>query len=351
MEKQLAEVFRKFGVEKFDPTNEPFDPHRHNAVFQVPDNSKPPGTVAHVLKSPRSAVMSSSRQRRSNSNSRQTSKYVEDWDLSYEEYDESSEMESQITRMKAARQRRSTMPKPTQRWAMTESNESSEMEGQTTRKKKSKAEERQRLSAKSKAEEKKSKAEERQRLSAMPKPKPTHVRWAISDKEDDFFDSIYETLDFNNHERSRIEPLKKKADKDLDKFEKNEKRARDDLRNLKEEEKGVKLSTKIAYQLFDAKQKEVAALDEELAKLRDTRRSLLKQLSRQEMIPLNSVSHVLWVSEMLDMYEWRGRNKMVVDFSFGPDVRNAAMDDRRLKPYYKVGEPVTRQMKKKKKVA
>ncbi|OMO83609.1 GrpE nucleotide exchange factor [Corchorus capsularis] len=49
-EKQLAEVFRKFGVEKFDPTNEPFDPHRHNAVFQVPDNSKPPGTVAHVLK-------------------------------------------------------------------------------------------------------------------------------------------------------------------------------------------------------------------------------------------------------------------------------------------------------------
>ncbi|XVF33941.1 hypothetical protein REPUB_Repub18cG0014600 [Reevesia pubescens] len=49
-EKQLGEVFRKFGLEKFDPTNEPFDPHRHNAVFQVPDNSKPPGTVAHVLK-------------------------------------------------------------------------------------------------------------------------------------------------------------------------------------------------------------------------------------------------------------------------------------------------------------
>ncbi|XWS11266.1 hypothetical protein CRYUN_Cryun38cG0069300 [Craigia yunnanensis] len=49
-EKQLGEVFRKFGVEKFDPTNEPFDPHRHNAAFQVPDNSKPPGTVAHVLK-------------------------------------------------------------------------------------------------------------------------------------------------------------------------------------------------------------------------------------------------------------------------------------------------------------
>ena len=37
-------------MEKFDPTNEPFDPHMHNAVFQVADNSKPPGTVAHVLK-------------------------------------------------------------------------------------------------------------------------------------------------------------------------------------------------------------------------------------------------------------------------------------------------------------
>ncbi|KAG2682382.1 hypothetical protein I3760_11G189100 [Carya illinoinensis] len=49
--KQLLEVFKKYGVEKFDPTNEPFDPHRHNAVFQLPDGSKPPGTVAIVLKS------------------------------------------------------------------------------------------------------------------------------------------------------------------------------------------------------------------------------------------------------------------------------------------------------------
>lgn len=46
----VFQVFKKFGVEKFDPTNEPFDPHRHNAMFQVRDNSKPPGTVAHVLK-------------------------------------------------------------------------------------------------------------------------------------------------------------------------------------------------------------------------------------------------------------------------------------------------------------
>ncbi|XP_073004481.1 grpE protein homolog 2, mitochondrial-like isoform X1 [Typha latifolia] len=49
-EKQLAEVFRKFGVEKFDPMNENFDPHRHHAVFQIPDASKPPGSVAAVVK-------------------------------------------------------------------------------------------------------------------------------------------------------------------------------------------------------------------------------------------------------------------------------------------------------------
>ncbi|XP_047967001.1 grpE protein homolog 2, mitochondrial-like [Salvia hispanica] len=49
-EKQLAEVFRKFGLEKYDPTDEEFDPARHNAVFQVPDASKPAGRVAVVLK-------------------------------------------------------------------------------------------------------------------------------------------------------------------------------------------------------------------------------------------------------------------------------------------------------------
>ncbi|XP_021755662.1 uncharacterized protein LOC110720888 isoform X3 [Chenopodium quinoa] len=49
-EKQLAEVFRKAGVEKYESIDEQFDPNRHNAVFQVPDNSKPPGTVAVVLK-------------------------------------------------------------------------------------------------------------------------------------------------------------------------------------------------------------------------------------------------------------------------------------------------------------
>ncbi|PWA52707.1 grpE nucleotide exchange factor [Artemisia annua] len=49
-EKQLAEVFKKFGVEKYDPTDEQFDPNRHNAVFQVPDSTKPADRVAVVLK-------------------------------------------------------------------------------------------------------------------------------------------------------------------------------------------------------------------------------------------------------------------------------------------------------------
>lgn len=43
-------MFKKFGLEKYDPTNEEFDPNRHNAVFQVPDASKPAGQVAVVLK-------------------------------------------------------------------------------------------------------------------------------------------------------------------------------------------------------------------------------------------------------------------------------------------------------------
>ncbi|GAA0139610.1 primary active transporter [Lithospermum erythrorhizon] len=49
-DKQLAEVLKKAGVEKFDPLNEQFDPNKHNAIFQVPDPSKPAGTVAAVLK-------------------------------------------------------------------------------------------------------------------------------------------------------------------------------------------------------------------------------------------------------------------------------------------------------------
>ncbi|KAK6132870.1 hypothetical protein DH2020_033401 [Rehmannia glutinosa] len=49
-EKQLNEVFKKFGLDKYNPVDEEFDPNRHNAVFQVPDASKPADRVAVVLK-------------------------------------------------------------------------------------------------------------------------------------------------------------------------------------------------------------------------------------------------------------------------------------------------------------
>lgn len=44
------QVFKKFGLEKYDPADEEFDPNRHNAVFQVPSASKPVNHVAVVLK-------------------------------------------------------------------------------------------------------------------------------------------------------------------------------------------------------------------------------------------------------------------------------------------------------------
>ncbi|KAL2337253.1 hypothetical protein Fmac_011699 [Flemingia macrophylla] len=46
----MVNLPKKFGVEKFDPMNEPFDSYRHLVVFQIPDASKPPGTIASVLK-------------------------------------------------------------------------------------------------------------------------------------------------------------------------------------------------------------------------------------------------------------------------------------------------------------
>ena len=43
------QVFKKHGVERFNPRDELFDP-THTAVFQIQDASKQPGRVAVVLK-------------------------------------------------------------------------------------------------------------------------------------------------------------------------------------------------------------------------------------------------------------------------------------------------------------
>ena len=44
------QVLAKEGVTRYDPLGEPFDPNMHNALFEVPDASKEPGTVAVVVK-------------------------------------------------------------------------------------------------------------------------------------------------------------------------------------------------------------------------------------------------------------------------------------------------------------
>jgi len=49
-EKQMVSVLRKNGVERFDPTGEPFDPNLHEARFEVPVPDKAPGTVVVVTK-------------------------------------------------------------------------------------------------------------------------------------------------------------------------------------------------------------------------------------------------------------------------------------------------------------
>jgi molecular chaperone GrpE len=44
------QVFKANGLERYESLGEAFDPNLHSAVFEVEDPSKPPGTVAVVLK-------------------------------------------------------------------------------------------------------------------------------------------------------------------------------------------------------------------------------------------------------------------------------------------------------------
>jgi molecular chaperone GrpE len=49
-ERALRDVFIKHGIQKIQPApGEPFDPHRHQALFEVEDDDCPPGTVAEIL--------------------------------------------------------------------------------------------------------------------------------------------------------------------------------------------------------------------------------------------------------------------------------------------------------------
>src|SRR4051794_19272161 len=48
-ERSLHNALEKNGVRKFDPSGEKFDPNVHQAMYEIPDPSVPPGTVAQVV--------------------------------------------------------------------------------------------------------------------------------------------------------------------------------------------------------------------------------------------------------------------------------------------------------------
>jgi molecular chaperone GrpE len=48
-ERELIKALEKHGVQKLDPRGQKFDPHRHQAMFEVPDEQVPAGTVVQVV--------------------------------------------------------------------------------------------------------------------------------------------------------------------------------------------------------------------------------------------------------------------------------------------------------------
>ncbi len=48
-EKELMSVFERFGVRPIASLGEPFNPHVHEAMLEIPDETVPHGTVVHVL--------------------------------------------------------------------------------------------------------------------------------------------------------------------------------------------------------------------------------------------------------------------------------------------------------------
>jgi molecular chaperone GrpE len=48
-ERELHKVLEKHGVKKFEPMGEKFDPNLHQAMFEMPEPSRPAGTVAKVV--------------------------------------------------------------------------------------------------------------------------------------------------------------------------------------------------------------------------------------------------------------------------------------------------------------
>jgi len=48
-DRELMKVLDKHGVKKLEPLGQKFDPNRHQAMYEMPDPSKAPGTVVQVI--------------------------------------------------------------------------------------------------------------------------------------------------------------------------------------------------------------------------------------------------------------------------------------------------------------
>lgn len=48
-EKELLQVFEKHGIKRISPFGEKFDPHLHQAMFEVPTSDQPSGVVVEVV--------------------------------------------------------------------------------------------------------------------------------------------------------------------------------------------------------------------------------------------------------------------------------------------------------------
>jgi len=48
-ERELLNVFQRHGIRKLDVVGQKFDPNFHQAIYEVPTNEKPPGTVMQEM--------------------------------------------------------------------------------------------------------------------------------------------------------------------------------------------------------------------------------------------------------------------------------------------------------------
>ena len=50
-DRELMQVFERHGIRRIDAMGKRFDPHMHQAMFEVPTPRQPPGTVVQVMQS------------------------------------------------------------------------------------------------------------------------------------------------------------------------------------------------------------------------------------------------------------------------------------------------------------